>query len=62
MRTGNSSTMSEHRNDDRGRVAETPSDIPAQGWKDIAARVKDRVQDDHTMLAASGWRSGRSSH
>src|SRR6056297_11077 len=46
--------MSDQRTDDRGRVAEAPSDISAQGWKDIAVRVKTKVQDDHTVLAASG--------
>jgi membrane protein len=42
------------RGDPRGRDAEKPSDIPAAGWKDVALRVKSEVQEDQTVLAASG--------
>src|SRR5437764_14529872 len=28
---------------DRGRLADTPSDIPAAGWKDILWRVYDNI-------------------
>lgn len=45
---------SETSDDDHGRTATTPSDIPAQGWKEVALRVKDGVQDDHMVLAAAG--------
>jgi membrane protein len=38
----------------RGRTAETPADIPAQGWKDIAWRVYDGIQDDRVLLVSAG--------
>lgn len=45
---------SQETRDPRGRDAEKPTDIPAAGWKDVALRVKNEIQDDHTVLAASG--------
>jgi membrane protein len=41
-------------NDARGRRAESPTEIPALGWKDTALRVKDEISDDHTSLVAAG--------
>ena len=41
-------------NDARGRTAESPTEIPALGWKDTALRVKDEISDDHTSLVAAG--------
>ncbi|MBM7070083.1 YihY/virulence factor BrkB family protein [Actibacterium sp. 188UL27-1] len=38
----------------RGRAAETPTDIPALGWKDIAFRVKDEIAADRVGLIAAG--------
>ncbi len=38
----------------RGRHAETPTGIPAKGWKDIAWRVYKEVGDDRVMLIAAG--------
>ncbi len=38
----------------RGRNAETPTDIPAPGWKDIAFRVKDEIAADRVGLIAAG--------
>ncbi len=38
----------------RGRHAETPTEIPATGWKDIALRVKDEIAADHVGLIAAG--------
>ncbi|MFD1881349.1 YihY/virulence factor BrkB family protein [Paracoccus pacificus] len=38
----------------RGRQAESPTDIPAEGWKDIALRVKSELADDHVGLIAAG--------
>lgn len=38
----------------RGRTAETPTEIPARGWKDILMRVKDRIGADHVALIAAG--------
>ncbi len=42
------------KNDGRGRHAQSPTEIPSEGWKDIAARVKDEIADDNTSLAAAG--------
>lgn len=38
----------------RGRNAETPLELPASGWKDIAFRVKDEVVGDRVGLIAAG--------
>ncbi|MEB8386737.1 hypothetical protein OO012_05805 [Rhodobacteraceae bacterium KMM 6894] len=38
----------------RGRAAETPTEIPAKGWKDIAFRVKDELATDYVGLIAAG--------
>ena len=38
----------------RGRDAETPAEIPAKGWKDIAWRVYDGIQNDRVLLVAAG--------
>ncbi len=38
----------------RGRTAETPIEIPALGWKDIAFRVKDEIAADRVGLIAAG--------
>jgi membrane protein len=38
----------------RGREADTPTEIPAKGWKDIAWRVYDGVQNDRVLLVAAG--------
>lgn len=38
----------------RGREAETPSDVPATGWKDIAWRGYEEIQEDRVMLIAAG--------
>ena len=43
-------------NNDRGRQADTPADIPARGWKDIAYRIYQRHfrgQDCRSSLPAS---------
>lgn len=37
----------------RGRDAETPAQLPARGWKDIALRVKDEYSSDHVSMAAA---------
>ncbi|HET9394606.1 MAG TPA: YhjD/YihY/BrkB family envelope integrity protein, partial [Nitrospiraceae bacterium] len=39
---------------ERGRDAETPSQIPAKGWKDIAWRVYEGMQQDRVLLIAAG--------
>ncbi|WP_299971060.1 YihY/virulence factor BrkB family protein [uncultured Roseobacter sp.] len=38
----------------RGRAVETPTEIPALGWKDIAFRVKDEIAADRVGLIAAG--------
>lgn len=38
----------------RGRNAETPVEIPAAGWKDIAFRLKDEIASDRVGLIAAG--------
>lgn len=38
----------------RGRSAETPTEIPAKGWKDIAFRLKDEISEDRVGLIAAG--------
>lgn len=40
--------------DDRGRDAETPSEIPARGLKDVMWRVWRSLIHDHVMLIAGG--------
>src|SRR4051812_18146632 len=38
----------------RGRGAESPKDIPAQGWRDIAVRVKRETAQDNISIVAAG--------
>lgn len=38
----------------RGRDADSPTDIPAKGWKDIAFRLKDEIGQDRVGLIAAG--------
>lgn len=38
----------------RGRTAESPKNIPAKGWKDVAFRVKDEIASDRIGLVAAG--------
>lgn len=40
--------------DPHGRSAESPTDIPAKGWKDVAKRVWAEMKENHTQLLASG--------
>jgi len=39
---------------DRGRKADRPSEIPAEGWRDIALRVKDELTADHVSVVSAG--------
>jgi membrane protein len=41
-------------NDDRGRGADAPQEIPAKGWKDIAKRTLKEVKADQVPLLAAG--------
>lgn len=51
-------SVGEHRDssgrDEHGRDAEWPSEIPAQGWKDIGWRVWSEISEDRVMLIAAG--------
>jgi len=38
----------------RGRHAESPTEIPPAGWKDILLRVKEQIGNDHVGLIAAG--------
>jgi len=40
--------------DGRGRDADTPSKVPASGWKDILLRTYEEFGDDRLMLVAAG--------
>src|SRR5580765_7836768 len=40
--------------DGRGRDAESPTKIPARGWKDVLLRVKAEAKADHASLLAAG--------
>ncbi len=37
-----------------GRSAATPTDIPAQGWKEVLQRVASELKEDHVSLLAAG--------
>ena len=39
---------------DRGREAESPAEIPARGWLDVARRVKTEATEDDVSLLAGG--------
>jgi membrane protein len=41
-------------NDGHGRAAETPTDFPAPGWRDIAIRVFNQIRDDRLLAVAAG--------
>jgi membrane protein len=38
----------------RGRLASTPSQIPARGWNDVLLRIWHNIGDDRIMLVAAG--------
>ena len=42
------------RGDERRRLAATPSDIPARGWKDILLRIWTNIGKDRVVLVAAG--------
>ncbi len=47
-------TGERHFEDDRGRHARTPTEIPKRGWLDIAMRVKSEVTKDNVSIIAAG--------
>jgi membrane protein len=38
----------------RGRAAESPTEIPRRGWKDVLVRVKKEMRDDQVSVLAAG--------
>jgi membrane protein len=42
------------RSDARGRGADSPGEIPAKGWKDIAWRTYEQIQEDRLLAVAAG--------
>src|SRR5262245_34953300 len=42
------------RQDDRGRHADSPTDIPASGWKEVLVRVKTESKKDNITLLGAG--------
>lgn len=40
--------------EDHGRLADAPADIPPQGWKDIAWRIYGDVSENRILLTAAG--------
>jgi membrane protein len=40
--------------EDRGRLAKSPSEIPAKGWKDILLRVYGNVGEHRILALAAG--------
>jgi membrane protein len=40
--------------DERGRDAESPGDVPAAGWRDVAVRVKGELKEDQVPLLSAG--------
>jgi membrane protein len=41
-------------NDQHGRQADTPAEVPARGWKDVLARVRVESKQDNVTLLAGG--------
>lgn len=39
---------------ERGRLADSPSEIPKPGWRDVLLRVKQQIGEDNVSLTASG--------
>ena len=40
--------------EDRGRAADSPTEVPPKGWKDVLTRVRAETKDDHVTLLAAG--------
>ena len=38
----------------RGRAAESPTDIPPRGWKDVVVRVKEESKEDQVVMLGAG--------
>jgi membrane protein len=46
--------MESARDEDRGREADRPTNLPARGWKDVLVRVKAEAKDDNVTLLGAG--------
>lgn len=44
----------DHGDDDHGRMAERPSDVPLAGWVDVLRRVRAETKEEHLGLLAAG--------
>jgi membrane protein len=53
-RKSRNATISDAVENNRGREAETPTEIPARGWRDIFLRVKSKVAADNLSIIAAG--------
>jgi membrane protein len=53
-RNSHNPTISDAVGNNRGREAETPTEIPPHGWRDIFLRVKDKVAADNLSIIAAG--------
>jgi membrane protein len=51
---GQSASANGSEEPDRGRLAETPVDIPAKGWKDVFWRTYEQINDDRVLAVAAG--------
>ena len=51
---GRAAAEKERTEKDRGRAAETPSEIPAKGWKDVLWRVYHEMGEDRVLSVAAG--------
>src|SRR5579872_4273176 len=52
-RRGDGAAAGLPRDDGRGRSAESPSQIPARGWKDVLLRVYNGIGDDRILANAA---------
>jgi len=50
----NTKAQTAYNNDNRGRTATHPGQIPARGWQDIAYRIKDGLVNDNVSIIAAG--------
>ena len=53
LRGGDAARLAETERD-RGRAAETPSEVPVKGWKDILWRVYQQISEDRVLSVAAG--------
>ena len=49
-----SQKQSSSNGNDRGRQADSPTHIPAKGWKDVAARIYHGISEDRVIAISAG--------